>query len=244
MKALTFFTILVGIASHVIVNAQAPGTQPTGSEVDLSAVYVAVYVGEPETVILPDVYPFTAEAERAFNAYDRAVADPRVGNDCAPMRMPAILWSPDPMEILQEDRRVVMRFEQDDTVRSIPLDGPPPPANQPYTELGYSVAYWAGDVLTIETTHMMGGVIVNDMGQPISRDARLTERYWREPGEKDLQVEVLVDDAVNYTEPLKLVRVWVWSPDEQILPWQCFSLDPRGSEALDVDELARMLEEF
>ena len=72
------------------------------------------------------------------------------------------------------------------------------------------MAYWAGEVLTIETTHLMGGVIVNDMGQPISRDARLTERYWREPGEKDLQVELLVDDAVNYTEPLKLGRVWVW----------------------------------
>ena len=244
MKAPLGFVILLGVISHLTASAQAPGTQPAGSEVDLSAVYVAVYVGEPETVILPDVYPFTAEAERAFNAYDPAVADPRVGNDCAPARMPAILWSPDPMEILQEDKRVVIRFEQGDTVRSIPLDGPPPPANQPYTELGYSVAYWAGDVLTIETTHMMGGVIVNDMGQPISRDARLTERYWREPGENDLQMELLVDDAVNYTVPLKLERVWVWSPDEQILPWQCFSLEPRESEALDVDELARMLEEF
>jgi hypothetical protein len=244
MKGLTCFTILAGVASHAIVNAQAPVTQPIGSEVDLSGVYVAVYVGAPDTVVLPDVYPFTAAAERAFNAFDPGVGDPRIGNDCAPMRMPAILWSPNPMEIVQEDRRVVMRFEQNDTVRSIPLDGPAAPANQPYTELGYSVAYWAGDVLTIETTHMLGGVIVNDMGQPISRDARLTERYWREPGENDLQVEVLVEDAINYTEPLRLERVWTWSPDEQILPWQCFSLDPRESEALDIEELARMLEQL
>ncbi len=244
MRALIFLAIFVGVIAHVEVSAQVPGTQSTSPRVDFSGVYVAVYVGEPETVILPDVYPFTAEAERAFNAFDRAVADPRVGNDCAPMRMPAILWSPDPMEILQEDEGVVVRFEAGDTTRSIPLDGPPPPANQPYTELGYSVAYWVADVLTIETTHMMGGVIVNDMGQPISREARTTERYWREPGEKDLQVEVLVDDAVNYTEPLKLVRVWVWSPDEQILPWQCFSLGTRESEAPSVDELARMLEEL
>jgi len=243
MKALRFFTFLVGVAGQAIVNAQAPGT-PIGSELDLSGVYVSVYVGAPDTVILPEVYPFTAEAERAFNAFDPRVGDPRVGNDCAPMRMPAMLWSPNPMEIVQEDRRVVMRFEQNDTVRSILLDGPPAPANQPYTELGYSVAHWTGDVLTIETTHMLGGVIVNDMGQPISREARLTERYWREPGEQDLQVEVLVDDAESYTEPLKLGRVWVWSPDEQILPWQCFSLDPPEAEALDIDELARMLEEL
>ena len=243
MKALRCFVVLVGVASYPIVNAQTPGTS-IGSEVDLSGVYISVYVGAPDTVILPEVYPFTAEAERAFNAFDPAVGDPRVGNDCAPMRMPALLWSPDPVEIVQEDTRIVMRFEQNDTIRSVPLDGPPAPANQPYTELGYSMAHWAGDVLTIETTHTLGGVIVNDMGQPISRDARLTERYWREPGEQDLRVEVLVDDARNYTEPVKFERVWVWSPDEQILPWQCFSLDPPEAEDPDIDELARMLEEL
>ena len=98
-------------------------------------------------------------------------------------------------------------------------------------------------MLIIETTHMLGGVIVNDMGQPISPDARLTERYWREPGENDLQAEVLVDDPVNYVEPLRLRRVWVWAPNEEIRPWGCFSLDTPEEET-DVDELARMLEEL
>lgn len=243
MKALTCFVILEGVAGHAIANAQTPGT-PVGSEVDFSGVYISVYVGAPDTVVLPEVYPFTAEAERVFNAFDPAVGDPRVGNDCAPMRMPALLWSPNPVEIIQEDARVVMRFEQNDTVRYIPLEGARAAANHPHTELGYSVGHWEGDVLIIETTHILGGVIVNDMGQPISRNARLTERYWREPGEQDLHVEVLVDDSENYTEPVKFERVWVWSPDEQILPWQCFSLDPSADEALDIDELARMLEEL
>ena len=243
MKALRCIAVLVGVASYPIANAQALGAS-NGPKVDFSGVYISVYVGAPDTVILPDEYPFTPEAERAFNAFDPAVGDPRVGNDCAPMRMPALLWSPNPVEIVQEATRFVMRFEQNDTVRSVPLDGPPAPANQPYTELGYSVAHWEGDVLTIETTHTLGGVIVNDMGQPISRDARLIERYRREPGEQDLRVEVLVDDAENYTEPVKFERVWVFSPDEQILPWQCFSLDSPEAENLDIDELARMLEEF
>ena len=243
MKVLRCCVVLVGVGSNAIVSAQTSGTS-VGSEVDFSGIYISVYVGAPDTVILPEIYPFTAEAERAFDAFDPAVGDPRVGNDCAPMRMPALLWSPNPVEIVQDDTGIVMRFEQNDTIRTVPLESPPAPANQSYTELGYSVAHWEEDVLVIETTHALGGVIVNDMGQPISRDARLTERYWREPGEQDLRVEVLIDDPENYTEPVKFERVWVWSSDEQILPWQCFSLESSEAEDLDIDELARMLEEL
>ena len=192
------------------------GTQPVGSEVDFSGVYVAVYVGEPNIVFEPDVYPFTAQARRAYDAYDPAVGDPTVGTDCAPERIPGILWSADPMEIIHEGGRIVMRLERGDTVRSIPMDGAAPPADQPNTELGYSVGHWAGDVLTIETTHLLGGIIVNDMGQPISQEARITERYWREPGETDLQMELLVDDPTNYTQTVTLGREWIWSPDEHL----------------------------
>ena len=88
---------------------------------------------------------------------------------------------------------------------------------------------------------MLGGVIVNDIGQPISPDARLTERYWREPGENDLQVEIMVDDPVNYVEPLRLRRMWGSAPGETILPWGCFSLDP-SEEEMDLDDLSRLLE--
>ena len=242
-RALTFFAVLVGVIGHTTANGQAPATQPAGSEMDFSGVYVAVYVGEPNIVFEPDVYPFTAQAERAYNAYDPAVADPTVGTDCSPERIPGVLWSADPMEIVHEDGRIVMRFERGDTVRSILVEGAAPPAGQPNTELGYSVGRWVGDVLTIETTDLLGGIIVNDMGQPISQEARITERYWREPGENKLQMELLVDDPVNYTEPLKLGRLWGWSADEQIRPWNCFSLQPpRDSEPVDVDELALMLE--
>jgi len=245
MRILRFFVIAVGLVSHLPAGAQQPTTQSAEPGVDLSGVYVAVYVGEPNIVFEPDVYPFTAQAERAYDAYDPAVGDPIVGNDCAPERIPGILWSADPMEILHQDGRIVMRFERGDTVRSIPVDGAAPPAGQPNTELGYSVGHWVGDVLTIETTHLMGGIIVNDMGQPISREARITERYWREPGENNLQMELLVDDPVNYTEPLKLGRLWGWSSDERVRPWNCFSLQPpRDSEPVSVDELARMLEEL
>ena len=135
----------------------------------------------------------------------------------------------------------MIRFEEDDIARFISMDGAPPAEDQPHTRLGYSVGHWIGEVLSIETTHMMDGFI--HRGYPISQEARITERYWREPGENDLQMELLVDDPTNYTETFTLGWVWVWSPDEQIRPWECISLGPRGSEPPDIDELVRMLEE-
>ncbi len=243
MRTLLSFVVLGSVISHLTASAQVPGKQSARSEVDFSGVYAAGYVGLPIIVIEPDVYPFTTEAERAYNAYDPLVADPRQV-DCSAETMPAILWSTNPMQIIQEDRRVVIRFEEDNATRSIPMDDTPPSADHPHTGLGYSVGHWVGEVLTIETTHMTGGIIANASGYPISREARITERYWREPGENDLQMELLIDDPVNYTEPLTLGRKWVWSPDEQVRPWECFSLGPRDSEPTDIDGLVRMLEEL
>ena len=245
MRMLKFLVIFMGVIIHVTISTQVANTQPASPGVDFSGVYAAVYVGSPDEIILePSVYPFTAEAERSFSAFDPAVSDPRVSNDCAAERMPGLLWSANPMEILQESGRIEMRFEEGDTVRSILVNGTAPSASQQYTELGYSVAYWEEDVLIIETTHLMDGVVVNGIGQPISREAKIRELYWRESGNNDLQMELLVEDPVNYTEPIKLRRVWGWAPSEQVRPWRCFPLGYQESDTLNVDELARMLEEL
>lgn len=242
--ALTFLTALVGCSGQMTAYAQGMGSQPAGLAADLSGVYVAVYSGEPATAIEPDVYPLTAAAERAYNAFDPLVADPRVIDDCAAETLPIVLWSANPMEIIQEDGRILMHFEEGNTTRSISMDGAPPPADQPHTELGYSVGQWAGGVLTIETTHLLGGLIIHELGYPISRDARMTERYWREPADNSLRMELLIDDPVNYTEPLEFARMWGRSADDRVRPWECVNLGPRDTAPPDIDELARILEEL
>ena len=238
MRAPTLITILVGVTSHMAANAQTPD-----AGVDFSGIYAPPVFVATISVIGPDVYPFTAEGERSFNAYDPLVFSPNQANDCTPDLMPGILWSNSPMRIEKEDGRVSIRYERGNTIRSIPLDGSRPSADQPHTELGYSVGRWVGDVLTIETTHMTSDVIRNNRGYPISREARVTERYWREPGENDLQMELTVDDPTNYTETFALRREWIWAPDEELQEYECVSLGPRG-EAPDIDELVRMLEEL
>ena len=82
-------------------------------------------------------------------------------------------------------------------------------------------------------------IVDNDMGQPISAHARMTERCWREPGENDLQLEGLIDDADNCTQPPRLAQGWVWSPNKAIRPWRCFGPGSPDNEP-DIDALMRM----
>ena len=242
MRALLGFVMLGGVVGNFTASAQAPGTQAAASAVEFSGVYVSGVSINDSAYTGPDVYPMTAAGERAHSVYDRVVADPQQADDCAVESVPAIFWSRLPMQIIQENGRIEMRLERDNTVRPIHMDGNPPPASQPHTELGYASGRWVGPVLTIETTHINAGVISNE-GYPISRETRLTERYWRKPGQKNLQMELVVDDPVNYTQPVTLRREFVWSDEAQVRPWECISLGSRDAE-LSIDELARMLEEL
>jgi len=237
MRALLFFVSIGSVCGHPSADAQ----QTAGSELNFSGIYAPpVYDGGGPPRIEPAVIPFTAEGQRAAEAYVPARDNPRVIDDCVPETMPRILWTGNPMEILEDERELVIRYERGNTVRTVDMTGTPQAANQTYTDLGYSVGRWEGDVLTIETTHMSGGVII-DGDRPLSQGARVTERYWREPGENDLQLELEIDDPVNYTQTFKISREFVWASDEQVLAWECVSLGPKDAPP-DIDELARMLE--
>ena len=97
MKAPISFAILLSAIGHISANAQAPG-------VDFSGIYAPPVFVATISVYGPDVYPFTEQGERAFNAYDPLVASPNQTDDCTPDLMPGILWSNSPMEIMQECR--------------------------------------------------------------------------------------------------------------------------------------------
>ena len=98
MSMLRFFVIAVGLVSHLPVGAQAPAAQSAGAGADFSGVYAAASFVAVATVVEPDVYPFTADAERAFNAYDPLSAAANQTDDCTVETMPGILWSNNPIE--------------------------------------------------------------------------------------------------------------------------------------------------
>lgn len=230
-------TILVAAAmGHPAVTAQ----ESDGAS-DIFGVYTPPIFRNMPPVTEPDVYPFTPQAQALFDTYNPVAQDARTVDDCAAEKVPGVLWDNSPMEFVRDGDAILMRFERLGTTRRIHMDGGLPPADHPRTNLGYSVGRWENGVLVIETTHTAGGVLRNLRGHPVSPDAKLTERYWREPGDMDLRMELTVEDPVNYTETVTLGRAWVWAPDDQILPWNCVSLGPKDAEP-DLDELERLLE--
>ena len=222
--------LLSGCAIAAAANAQAPD-------------FFGRYVGELN-ISEPAEYVLTDQGQRAYDNYDPDYGDPRQWDDCEPEGIPAILLTSGvaTVDLLEVDGAVEMHYERDDAVRVIHTDGSEPPPDHPHTALGYSRSRWDGDVLVIQTTHLTGGVVIAQTSYPMSRDARVEERYWREPGESDMRMEVTVEDPVNYGQPVTIGRVWVWSPDAPKHPWNCVSLGPRHTDELDIDELRRRLE--
>jgi hypothetical protein len=235
MRRLLIILIVLGLAGQGIVYAQVPAS-PTAGVDNFSGIYEGA-----RTITQPDAYPFTASGERAHSGYDPLVADPRQLDDCAAESMPSILWAGtlNTLEMSHGDREIVIRYEHGGAVRTIHMDTAPPAADHTHSELGFSRGTWEGVVLTVVTTHLLDGVLFTQRGYPVSSESRLTERYWRKEG-KNIQMELLIDDPINYTEVVKLEREWLWAPMEQVLPWNCVSLGPRDAEP-DIDALRRLL---
>ena len=231
-RQLRWLWVLLGCAAGAGASAQAPD-------------FFGRYVGEL-SIAEPAEYVLTEQGQRAFDSYDPDYGDPRQWDDCKPEGVPAILLTLGvaTVDLVPVDGTVEMRYERDDAVRVIHMGEAEPPPDQAHTVLGYSRGRWDGDVFVIETSHLSGGVVIAQTSYPMSEDAVVVERYWREPGENDLQMEVTVDNPVNYSQPVTIGREWVWSPDAPKHPWNCVSLGPRHTDDLDIDELRRRLEEL
>ena len=230
VRRLRWLSVLVGYTCGAVASAQAPDIYGR-------------YVGELG-IAEPAEYVLTEQGQVAFDNYDPDYGDPRQWDDCEPEGIPAILLTLGvaTVDFVQMDGTVEMRYERDDAVRVIHMDGAEPPPDQPHTVLGYSRGRWDGDVFVIETSHLAAGVVIAQTSYPMSENAFVVERYWREPGENDLQMEVTVEDPANYAQPVTIGREWVFSPDAPKHPWDCVSLGPRHTDDLDIDELRRRLE--
>ena len=88
-------------------------------------------VNGPNMPWTPDNFPVLNERALAFQGvFDEAIA-PKY--DCVPSSPPALPYDPFLMEVVQWPDRVMFRYEKDDVLRSVWLDGREPPLN------GYTV---------------------------------------------------------------------------------------------------------
>ena len=176
-------------------------------------------INGPDMPWTPDNFPVLNERARAFQqVFDEPLAQKY---DCVPSAPPALQYDPYMMEVVQWPDRVQFRYEKDDVLRTVWLDGREPTVDD-YGIQGFSVGRYEDGALLAETTHYTFDITGFDdyNGIPSSHQKRVLERYWRE-GEA-LKVTVTVEDPLFLREPASYTTQWLPAPDGyRLQPYAC-----------------------
>ena len=182
-------------------------------------------VNGPNMPWTPDNFPVLNERAVAFQGvFDEAIA-PKY--DCVPSASPALQYDPYMMEVVQWPDRVVLRYEKDDVLRNVWLDGREAPLNE-YTVQGFSVGRYEGDALIVETTQFIFDITGFDdyNGIPSSQLKKVTERYWVE--EDELRMTLTVEDPLFLREPAAYTTRWLRAREGYKLnAYECDAEDAR-----------------
>jgi hypothetical protein len=146
----------------------------------------------------PKPTPFTAEGRALFAATDH-YQDPALR--CLALGLPRLFGAPYNMEIVDAGTHYVQLYVEHNTPRRVWMDGRQPPADTQPSSLGFSVGHWEGDVLVIETTHLLPGWL-DGSGLPMKGEGtRIVERY--EVSDDQLSIDrIMTIYDPYYTQPL------------------------------------------
>jgi hypothetical protein len=166
--------------------------------------------------------PLTAAAREGKAAYDEVTDDPVLG--CVSPGMPRVMLRSGPYAIRFVERGpdLILQNEWFEIDRVIHVDGGEPPADHPYTPLGYSTGRWEGESLVITTTHidwpyfeLYGLVGVPESGDADNRALHAARRR------HDTEVRFFRDRSATFTEPVTYEGyvTFRWHPSVEFLPY-------------------------
>jgi hypothetical protein len=227
---LAFSLTALPSVSHRIVAAQAQAPPQPPSVPDLAGTWDGTARARPvNSTTIPwgkDNAPVLNERALAFQKiFDESVASKY---DCQPATSPAIQYDPYVMQLVQWPDRVFFRYEKDDQLRTVWLDGRKPTAAD-WNIQGFSVGRYEGSALIVETDHFPFDITGFDdyTGIPSSSQKKVTERYWRE-GE-ELKMTIVVEDPLFLRKPATYTTRWLPArPGYKLSAWEC---DPEASRA-------------
>lgn len=203
---------------------------------DISGIWLPV---ESLSTPWPEPLPITAQARARFAAFDPDRDEP--ASFCMPLGTPRnTLSGTSPLEVLQTADRVYFVFQPNllnAETRRVYLNKPLPAADPDRlpTWLGMSSGSWQGDTLNVETIEMEPQAILNGAGLSHAGGLRLKERWHlaRDPERGRLLVnDIVLEDPDTFTAPLRMRRVFAWSPDARLEEGQC-------SDRLWIDQIWR-----
>jgi hypothetical protein len=161
--------------------------------------------------------PFTPWGAAEWKKYDAAEGD--YTGACLPFGMTRSMNTPEPMQIVQNDKYLAFLFEQNSWFNVVPIDGRAHGAGIP-TWFGDSVGRWEGDTLVVDTVNFNGRTRLDTIGHPHSEQLHLTQRFTR-PDLGHLSYEVTVDDPKTFTRSWKNARTFTLRTDWEMMEYSC-----------------------
>lgn len=140
---------------------------------------------------------------------------------CEPPGMIENMLNPYPIEFIDSGTEIALRLEQWEVVRTIHMDRSANVGDRPAARMGYSVGYWEGRTLVVQTTDI-DNPYFDDLGTPQSEAVEITERFTlSEDGTRLDWVATVIDPEV-FTEPVIPQNMhWIWVPGEEVKPFDC-----------------------
>ena len=198
-----------------------PTPRPASGEVDFSGVWAKPYVpdmskdGRDQKGVAN--LPFTPWGEHEWKTYDAGEGD--YTGSCLPFGLTRSVNTPEPMQIIENDKYFAFLFEQNSWFTVIPTDGRPHRTGTP-TWFGDSVARWEGDTLVIDTVNFNGKTRLDTIGHPHSDQLHLVQKLSR-PDLGHISYEITVDDPKTYTAKWTNTRTFTLRPDWEIMEYSC-----------------------
>ena len=173
-----------------------------------------------------DNFPVLNERAIAYQQVWEEIIAPKY--DCQPASSPALQYDPYHMQVTQWPDRVMFRYEKDDQLRTVWLDGREPRATD-FSIQGFSVGYYEEGVLHVTTTNFAFDIAGFDdyNGIPTSSRKIVTESYWRDGD--DLWITLTVEDTMFLREPTSYTTRWVPGRDGYKLA--AYDCDPEAARA-------------
>jgi len=205
---------LVGTVAH----AQADGAAAS----ELAGIWSRRgCVANPVTCPMnPRTLPLRARTIGFREAFDEVLA-PKY--DCVQAAVPSLINDPYNFSIESLSDRLVFRYEKDDVVRTIWLEGfgHPDPGTYDFYIQGHSVGRFEDGALIVETTRFtFDPVGLDDMiNIPSSTQKRVVERYWRE--RDTLRADVVTEDPLFLSSPIEMSFEWTATETPLVLPYGC-----------------------
>jgi hypothetical protein len=161
--------------------------------------------------------PFTPAGLEDWKTYDPANGEYTAS--CMPFGLSRSMNSPDPMQVMQNDRYLTLLFEQNTWFHIIYTDGRDHPKTVEPTWFGHSVGKWDGDTLIVDTVGFNGYTRLDTVGHPHSHALHMIETM-RRTDAGHIAYTVTIDDPKAYTRPWKNERTFTLM-DTDLIEYSC-----------------------